>query len=159
VILYGSNRWQSQTRELHAGMEAERIALTLESYDLRELERLPAPVQLYFRAVFPVGQPLVVRAGVEHAGTLNMGQNEEQWKPFRSTQRARTQRPGFVWDARIRMAPAMTAYVRDYVAGQGALTAKLFGFLTVMEELSTSESVVEIWNRVMWVISQHAAEH
>jgi hypothetical protein len=89
-----------------------------------------------------------------------MGQNEEQWKPFRSTQRIRTRCPGFVWDARIRMAPATTAYVRDaYVAGQGALTAKLFGFLTVMEELSTSETVVEIWNRVMWVVSQHVAEH
>ena len=140
AILYGTNRWQSDTRELHAKMEAARVLITPKSYDPHELEGLPAPVQRYFRAVLKEGQPLVAAVSVEHTGTFNMSETGEQWKPFKSTQRVITQRPGFVWDARIRMAPAMTAHVHDaYIAGEGVLTAKLFGLLTVMKQPSTPE--------------------
>ncbi len=140
AIFYGTNRWQSDTRELHAKMEAARVLITPKSYDPRELEGLPAPVQRYFHAVLKKGQPLVATVSVEHTGTFNMSETGEQWKPFKSTQRVITQRPGFVWDARIRMAPAMTAHVHDaYIAGEGVLTAKLFGLLTVMKQPSTPE--------------------
>ena len=126
AILYGARRWRSDTRELHARMGAVRVPLTPELYDPRELEGLPAPVQRYFCAVLKEGQPLVAAASVAHTGTFNMSGTEEQWKPFQSTQHIITQRPGFVWDARIRMAPGMTAQVHDaYVAGEGILTAKL----------------------------------
>lgn len=140
VILYGRNRWQSDTREMHAKMEAARVLITPKSYDPRELEGLPAPVQRYFRAVLKEGQPLVAAVSVEHTGTFNMSETGEQWRPFKSTQRVITQRPGFIWDARIRMAPAMTVHVHDaYIAGEGVLTAKLFGLLTVMKQPSTPE--------------------
>ncbi len=140
AILYGANRWQSDTRELHAKLEAARLPIAPELYDPRELENLPSPVQRYFHAVLKEGQPLIAAVSVEQTGTFNMSETGEQWKPFKSTQRVTTQRPGFVWDARIRMAPAMTAFVHDaYVAGEGVLTAKLFGLLTVMEQSSTPE--------------------
>jgi len=140
AILYGANRWQSDTRELHAKIEAARVLITPKSYDPRELENLPSPVKHYFRTVLKEGQPLVAAVSVEHTGTFNMSETGEQWKPFKSTQRVITQRPGFVWDARIRMAPAMNVFVHDaYVAGEGVLNAKLFGLLTVMEQLSTPE--------------------
>lgn len=140
AILYGANRWQSDTRELYARMEAARVPITPTSYDPRELEGLPAPVQRYFRTVLKEGQPLVTAVSIEHTGTFNMSETGEQWKPFSSTQRVVIQRPGFVWDARIRMAPGMTVHVHDaYVAGEGVLTAKLFGLLTVMKQPSTPE--------------------
>ncbi len=140
AILYGASRWKSETGKLHAKMEAARVLITPESYDPRELEGLPAPVQRYFRAVLKEGQPLVAAVSVEHTGTFNMSETGEQWRPFKSTQRVITQRPGFVWDARIRMAPAMNVFVHDaYVAGEGVLTAKLLGLLTVMEQPSTPE--------------------
>jgi len=140
VILYGTNRWQSDTRELHEKMEAAHEPITPKTYATRDLEGLPAPVQRYFQAVLKEGQPLVAAVNVEHTGTFNMSETGEQWKPFKSTQRVITQRPGFVWDARIRMAPAMTVHVHDaYIAGDGILSAKLFGLLTVMEQPSTPE--------------------
>jgi len=142
AILYGTNHWHSDMRELHAKMEAARVPITPKSYDPRELEELPTPVQRYFRAVLKEGQPLVAAVSVEHIGTFNMSETGEQWKPFRSTQRVITQRPGFIWDARIRMAPTMTVHVHDaYVAGEGVLTVKLFGLLTVMKQPSTPELV------------------
>jgi hypothetical protein len=83
---------------------------------------------------------LVAAVSLEHTGTFNMSETGEQWKPFSSTQRVIIQRPGFVWDARIRMAPGMTVHVHDaYVAGEGVLTAKLFALFTVMKQPSTPE--------------------
>ena len=140
AVLVGESRWRSDTRELHAGMEGARVPIAPISYDPRELEGLPAPVQRYFRTVLKEGQPLVEAVTIEHTGTFNMGETAEQWKPFRSTQRVVIQRPGFIWDARIRMAPGITAHVHDaYIAGEGVLTAKLFGLLTVMEQPNTPE--------------------
>ncbi len=140
AILFGTYLWQSKARALHAKMKQARVSIAPLSYDLRELEGLPAPVQRYFRAVLKEGQPLVASVNVEHTGTFNMSETGEQWKPFRSTQRVITRRPGFVWDARIRMAPGMAVHVHDaYVAGEGVLTAKLFGLLTVMKQPSTPE--------------------
>ena len=51
AILYGRNRWQLETRELHAKIEAACIPITPKSYDPREMEGLSAFVQSYFRAV------------------------------------------------------------------------------------------------------------
>ncbi len=140
AILYGANRWQSNTRELHAKMEAARLPITPESYYMHDWDGLPAPVQRYFRAVLKEGQPLIAAVSLEHTGTFNMSETEEQWKPFKSTQRVFTYPPGFVWDARIRMVPLLNIFIHDaYIAGEGVLTAKLFGFLTVMEQPGTPE--------------------
>ncbi len=140
AILYGSSRWQADTRALHARMKAASAPIAPTSYDPCELEGLPAPVQRYFRTVLNEGQPLVAAVRIKHSGTFNMSETEEQWTPFSSTQRVVIQRPGFVWDARIRMAPGMIAHVHDaYIAGEGVLRAKLFGLLTVMKQPSTPE--------------------
>ncbi len=140
AVLCGTSRWKSDTRSLHERIEATRVSITPGSYDTRELDGLPAPVQRYFRTVLKEGQSLVAAVSVEHTGTFNMSETGEQWKPFTSTQRVIAGRPGFVWDARVRMAPAMTVRVHDaYVAGEGVLTAKLFGLLTVMEQPGTPE--------------------
>jgi hypothetical protein len=59
---------------------------------------------------------------------------------FNSTQHVISQRPDFVWDARISMAPGLTAHVVDtYVDGRGVLIAKLYGLLKVMEQQYTPE--------------------
>ncbi|MCK4506030.1 MAG: hypothetical protein KAW14_10455 [Candidatus Aegiribacteria sp.] len=140
AILYGSNRWQSNMRELHARMEAARLPIVPETFHSHEWDGLPAPVQRYFHTVLKEGQLLIAAVSLEHTGTFNMSETGEQWKPFKSTQRVITRRPSFVWDAHIRMAPAISVFVLDaYIAGEGLLTAKLFGFLTVMEQPDTPE--------------------
>ena len=140
AILAGANRWRSDTRALHARMDAPRMATAPTSYDPRELDGLPAPVQRYFRTVLNEGQPLITAVLMEHTGTFNMGTTTAQWKRFRSTQRVVIGRPGFVWDARIRMAPGITVHVHDaYIGGEGILTARIFGLVTVMNQPSTPE--------------------
>ncbi|MFH1763501.1 MAG: DUF6544 family protein [Gemmatimonadota bacterium] len=140
ALLLGSFRWQAATKELHAPIQEARLPLDPGSFAPREVDGLPEPVQRYFRAALEEGQPMVSAATMEHEGTFNMSENGEQWKTFSSVQRVVTHRPGFVWDARIRMMPGLDVHVHDaYVAGEGVLTTRLLGLFTVMNQPSSPE--------------------
>ena len=140
AITAGDNRWQGQTRELQARLASAQTVVAPATYDPAELAGLPDPVQRYFETVLTPGQPMITAVSINHSGTFNMWTTTEQWRPFTSNQAVVTQQPGFVWDARISMAPGLTAFVHDaYVAGEGVLAARLFGLLTVMEQPPTPE--------------------
>lgn len=133
ALVYGYIRWQSATKEMHARLEAARLPIEPRTYDDRELEGLPAPVQRYFHAVLKGSQPMVAAVRLEHAGTFNMSETGEQWKPFTSTQRIVTHRPGFDWEARIQIVPGLAVRVHDaYIAGEGILHASLFGLVSLV---------------------------
>ena len=54
--------------------------------------------------------------------------------PFTSTQRVTTRRPGFVWDARMAMAPGLTVHVHDaYIAGEGILHPAVLGLVSLTD--------------------------
>ena len=140
ALVYGSSRWQSATQEMHAKLEAARLPIGAKTFSLNELIGLPAPVQRYFRTVLKDGQPMIEAVSVDHTGTFNMSESGEQWKPFTSTQRVITQRPGFDWEARIKMMPGLTARVHDaYIAGEGILHATLFGLVSVVNLRGTPD--------------------
>lgn len=118
--------------ELHARLEAARRPVRPRRVDFGELGALPAPVRRYLRAVLRDGQPMVEGARLRHRGTLNLGGT--CWQPFESEQRVSACRPGFDWDARVRLAPGLTVRVHDaYVAGEGVLHGKLMGLLPVVD--------------------------
>jgi hypothetical protein len=115
-------------------LESSRRAPAAAVHDARELDGLPAPVRRYFREVLRDGQAIVAAASVRHEGSFDMSGNGERWVPFTSRQRVVTARPGFVWDARIRVVPGIAVHVHDaYVAGEGILHPALFGLFTLME--------------------------
>lgn len=119
ISLYGRSRWEAATRALLARLEAARRPVAGARVDRRELEGLPPPVRRYFHVALAVEQPLLTAANFEHSGTFNVGETADQWKQFRSSQRVITQRPGFVWDATVTMAPGLPLHVHDaYVAGR-----------------------------------------
>ena len=136
---YGVKRWSDTTQALTRTLDAARIDDRAQPrspprYDSRELEGLPAPVQRYFRAALTDGQPLVTAATIDITGSFNLSATGEQWKPFTSTQKVVTCRPGFLWDARIAMLPGLTVRVVDsYIAGQGLLRAAVLGLFTVAD--------------------------
>jgi hypothetical protein len=101
-------------------------------YDARELQGLPAPVARYFRTVLKDGQPLIAAVYIDLVGKLNLSVKGEQWRPFTARQRVVSRRPGFLWDARVQMAPLVATHVKDsYIDGQGRLLARLLGLFTV----------------------------
>jgi hypothetical protein len=134
ILGYAARRWRSGTKALRARLESARRPIAIKTYDPSELIDLPEPVQRYFRAALRGGQQPVAAVNMEHRGTFNPNETGEHWKPFASTQRVVTQRPGFDWDARIAMMPGVTVRVHDaYIAGEGFLRATLFGLLPLAE--------------------------
>jgi hypothetical protein len=139
---YGGGRWhwRQATEALVGRLQAAQGTLAPRVVDFRALSTLPPPVQRYFRTVLADGQPLVSAAQLEHAGSFNMSETGEQWKPFRSRQWITTGRPGFVWDGDVSFAPGVSVRVHDaYVDGAGVLHAALFGLLGVVEMRDTPE--------------------
>jgi hypothetical protein len=138
VILYGTLSWNGKIRDLRARLEAARLSIEPATFDPSEIESLPPPVQKYFRAVLKEGQPLIAVARFSPEGQFRTKESDESWKPFTSTQTVVTRRPGFVWDARIRMAAGVRAFVYDaYVAGAGMLHAEAFGLISVADVSGT----------------------
>ena len=138
VSLYGSYQWQLNTDKLRTKLTDGRQATTPKNYDSKELEGLPDPVQRYFQAVLKDGQPIVAAVNLSQQGLFNMSETEAKWSPFTATQFVTTQRSGFDWDARIQMAPGVSAFVHDaYALGAGSLHASLLGLFTVADVRDT----------------------
>lgn len=140
AVVYGVFRWEEATRDMQVRLEAARVHIQPQIVDFRELEGLPAPVQNFFRAVMKDGQPIITAINVEHAGTFNLSETGEQWKPFTSTQHVATRRPGFVWDARISMLPGLPVHVHDaYLAGEGIMHAEVLGLVAMVNQRGMGE--------------------
>jgi hypothetical protein len=138
VSLYGKYQWQLGTDKLRAKLTGGRQAIHPKKYDSKELEGLPDPVQRFFRVVLKEGQPIVTAVDLSQQGIFNMSETEAKWSPFTATQIVMTQRPGFDWDARIQMAPAVSAFVHDaYALGAGSLHVSLLGLFTVADVRDT----------------------
>lgn len=143
AVILGSHRWSSETRVLRAHMEAARVTPQPEMVRFGDIEGLPAPVQRFLRTTLSDGQPMVAGARIRHRGTFNISTTTERWRPFTSDQTVVTQRPGFVWDARIAMVPGLPVHVHDaYIAGEGILHASLLG-LGSLADLRGGDDVAE----------------
>ncbi|HOM30335.1 MAG TPA: hypothetical protein PLS81_12905 [Deltaproteobacteria bacterium] len=131
---FGAYRWEAKTRQIRLRLEEAREPASRRKVDFRELEGLPTPVQRYFRAVLKDGQPMVEGVHARHAGSFNMGEDSEKWRPFASDQRVVTARAGIDWDARVSMLPGLRVHVHDaYVAGEGILQSALLGLVPLVD--------------------------
>ena len=135
--LYGDYRWSLATRGLLRGLEEGKSSQTRASYSVQEILPLPAPVQRYFRAVLKDGQPIVSGVKVLHNGTFNVTAFSERamWFPFTSEQTVSTRKPGFVWNARMALAPGISIRVHDaYVVGIGTLRPAVWGLFSLTNQ-------------------------
>ena len=136
--LYGKYQWQLETDRLRDRLTNGKQTINPKTYDTKELEGLPDPVQRFFRVVLKEGQPIVAAVNLSQQGIFNMSETEAKWSPFTATQFVTTQRSGFDWDARIQMAPGVSAFVHDaYALGAGSLHASLLGLFTVADVRDT----------------------
>jgi hypothetical protein len=138
---YGSMQWNTQTQGIRYRLEGERQPLQSKTFDPKELDGLPAPVQRYFQTALTPGQQLVTAVDMEQVGTFNMSENGDKWRPFTAKQRVVCHRAGFDWNASIRMFPGVPVRVHDaYVGGEGLLHAKLVGAITLANIRGTPEA-------------------
>jgi Family of unknown function (DUF6920) len=120
VPVAASWRWAADTHSLERRL-ASAPASNAGPFTVEAVSQLPPPVRRYFQHVMRDGQRRIVRVtAVQSAEFFING----AWKPLRATQQFATAPIGFVWDARIQMAPLVSAFVRDaYVDGEGSMYA------------------------------------
>jgi hypothetical protein len=140
---WGAHRWSATTRGLGRRLTAARAPRRADTrgasggpaYDPRDIKGLPAPVQRYFRTVLRVGQPMVAAVTLDMTGRFNLSATAERWCAFTARQWVCTRRPGFLWDAQMRLLPGLPVMVVDsFIAGQGWLRAAVMGLFTVADQ-------------------------
>jgi hypothetical protein len=134
ATMIGSARWQADTdtliKRLHSGQIAGETTLNREE----EIRNLPPVVQRYFRSALPENFRVIRGVQIEHQGTFNMGEEEDRWIDFTSQQWVTTNRPGFVWNAKMPMFLGLPVLVHDaYVAREGILKPAILGLFALTD--------------------------
>jgi hypothetical protein len=97
----------------------------------------PAPVERYLRRALKGGDVTIRSAVATQEAEFFLNNH---WRPLRATQHFATAHPGFVWDARLEMAPFPPFYVRDaYVDGGGSIQASMLGLHTLVDQSNAKE--------------------
>lgn len=149
--LIESSAWHRATRAAIAELAPSTPARDL--FDATAVKDLPAPVARYFTTAIVDGHPLV-RAAIATQDAeffINGG-----WKPLHATQHFSVSPPGFVWDARIEMAPLMPAMVRDaYVNQRAAMQASLYGVFVLANQIDkpqlNSGALQRFLGEMVWI--------
>jgi hypothetical protein len=140
LLLLGISRWQDNAKTLQSRLAGARGRIVPNIYDTSELDGLPTPVQVYLRAILMDGQPIIAVAELRQEGEIDLGRDKGRWSRVVATQSVVTERPGFHWDARVRLGPAVKLFVQDaYIAGSGVLKAALLGLFPVAKVPSSLE--------------------
>ena len=136
----GQRRWARRTLAMRADLAAAQRSLPASPVDFHELDALPPPVRRYLRTALQDGASRVAAVDIRHAGRFNLASQGQRWRPFTASQRVAICRPGFVWDARIRLLPGVDVWVHDAcVAGAGLLEAALAGCVPLTRLHGTAE--------------------
>ena len=135
TLLAGSSSWNRVTESRIASLPSSSLPPAV--FDSASLDQLPPPVARYLKNAITNGHPIVraAKATQEADFFINGG-----WRRLTATQHFVTSPPGFVWDARIAMAPMLPAMVRDsYVGGRAAMQASVYGAFTIVNQVDKPE--------------------
>ena len=100
---------------------------------------LPAPVARYLRMALP--RPASIgEVRMTQSGTLRTDVASERWMPFEAEQIIVPPATGFVWNARVHVAPLVHVRVRDaLIQGLGSGQVSLLSAFTVSADAGTPE--------------------
>jgi hypothetical protein len=135
AIGIGTFRWNDTSSQMVMKLLSATRQPETKTVSFKDLDKLPAPVARYFRMALKEGQQCIRSVRIVHSGDFLTSIENNGWSPFTSTQRFTADPPGFVWDAKISMAPMMDVRVRDaYLVGKGLMETRVFSTLPVMDQ-------------------------
>ena len=143
VLWGGAGRWRAESTDLQNALADAASVAASGGVDFAELDLigLPDPVLRYFRWALTDGQPRILTACILQEGRFLLRPEEQGWARFSAMQVFSADPPGFVWDARMQMAPLVSVRVRDAYdfTGRGGMVAKVASLVTVMDQTGRSE--------------------
>ena len=125
VMLVGmiAGAWIGSRREHDA--YAEQVgrlrragALEMSSIPVGQADNLPPPVARYLRRVLPA-TALIQEVWLRQVGVLKADLDSDRWMPFEAEHIVVPPATGFVWKARVRVAPMLHISVRDALIDRG----------------------------------------
>jgi len=139
ALVYGRVMWEKQAnifrQKLNAGNKRIRSRISFE-----DLSELPNPVQKYFKLVLKDGAPTINKVSISQKGGFRAKPDSKSWSGMSAVQIVTTDRRGFVWDARIKMATLSTTRVLDsYINGKGRMHGKMLSLFTIVDQRNRKE--------------------
>ena len=132
--------WLYQRRQLTA-LQEDLIRAGRQSAGIAvwQPESLPAPVARYFRFALPEAMPIrIVR--LRQRGTVRTDLESDRWMPFTADHLVAPAAIGFLWNARVEIAPLLHVRVRDALSGgQGSGKVDLLSAFTISAAGGTPE--------------------
>jgi hypothetical protein len=106
---------------------------------IEQSDALPAPVARYLRWALPAAPP-VRMIHLTQVGRLRTDVRSGRWMSFQAEHVATPHPPGFVWNARVALAPLLHVRVRDaYGGGEGSGHVSLLSAFTIGADGGTPE--------------------
>lgn len=88
-------------------------------------DKLPEPVRRYLRYAISTEAPTIRTARLKHDGFFRTKPNQN-WLAIKGEEYFTIAKPGFVWDASVRLAPLLWIQARDLMqAGQASMLVKV----------------------------------
>ena len=145
VIALAAGVWigsRAHQRALAADVRAlTRAAASAESShaSIEQLDSLPARVARYLRWAIPEAHSMrLVR--IRQRGTLRTDVQSDRWMPFEAEHLVTPSPIGFLWNARVTVAPLLHVRVRDaYIDGSGSGHVSLMSAFRISAAADTPE--------------------
>ena len=126
--------WTRRTAEAVAELDRAAAAPPESAFAPAMLDSLPPPVARYLRAVLRDGTPLVRHAVLKQEGMFRGDLVQPGEWAFDAVQHFDANPPGFVWDARMHLAPMLDVFVRDaLVGGQASMRGRVAGMFPMVD--------------------------
>ena len=120
---------QKEINRLYAG--SKNISQNTFTHD--KISSLPEPVQRYFKYALQEGQHYISYIKLKHNGAFRQDEGQG-WMPIDGQEYFTTEKPGFVWFAKIKPFPLFWISGKDtYIDGKGNLQIKLLSLFTVAD--------------------------
>lgn len=139
LLLVRSARREQAIQQRIGRLDQTAAATKGGAVSFQELAPLPAPVARYLRMALKEGQPLIRAVGYRQTGELRT-EKSNRWLPFDASQFVTAIPPGFIWDARVGIAPFLHLRIADgYFGGEGFGQVSLLSAVTLADEQGGAE--------------------
>jgi hypothetical protein len=128
IYVLAKLRLASQFEQQVKDLFGQSKSISQHKFDVRLLDGLPPPVQLYFKHVLKIGQPFISYISLTHDGQFKPGL-DKNWLNITGEQYFTTEKPGFIWKGTTWMFVARDMYIGD----KGRLLVLLFSLFKVAD--------------------------
>jgi hypothetical protein len=154
ICSYAGFRFEKKTTTEISQLMQRAASRKFYKADLQKLEDLPPIVRQWLQRSGALKQPGVQTVRLRQQGQMRT-KPSGRWMPFTAVQYFTITDPGFVWNARLRMAPLIYMTGRDKLEkGKGEMQMKLMSLLNVVNEANNekinSGSMVRYLAEICW---------